>query len=155
MTEYLVVKWVHVLSSTLLFGTGIGSAFYMLFAGLHREPRIVWFVTRHVVIADWLFTSTAVIVQPLTGFYMAWLAKIPLTASWIEWSIALYLLAGACWLPVVWMQMRMREMARVAMERGEPLPERYTTYFRAWVALGLPAFAALLVVFYLMVAKPA
>ena len=154
MNEYLVVKWIHVLSSTLLFGTGIGSAFYMLFAGLHREPRIVWFVTRYVVIADWIFTTTAVIVQPATGLYLMWLAKIPLGSRWIAWSIALYLLAGACWLPVVWMQRRMRDMARVAMEAGTPLPALYTTYFRAWVALGVPAFFSLLVVFYLMVAKP-
>ena len=155
MNEYLVVKWLHVLSSTLLFGTGIGSAFYMLFAGLHREPRIVWFVTRYVVIADWIFTTTAVIVQPVTGFRLAWLAHFPLSSRWIAWSIALYLLAGACWLPVVWMQLRMREMARAAMEAGVPLPARYTTYFRAWVALGVPAFFSLLIVFWLMVAKPA
>ena len=154
MNEYLVVKWIHVLSSTLLFGTGIGSAFYMLFAGLHREPRIVWFVTRYVVIADWLFTTTAVIVQPVTGFYMAWLAKMPLSSRWIAWSIVLYLVAGACWLPVVWMQLRMREMAREAMAAGAPLPARYFSYFRAWVALGIPAFLSLVAVFYLMVAKP-
>jgi uncharacterized membrane protein len=155
MNEYVVVKWIHVLSSTLLFGTGIGSAFYMLFAGLNREPRIVWFVTRYVVIADWLFTTTAVIVQPVSGFYMLWVAKIPLSTPWVAWSLALYLLAGACWLPVVWMQLRMREMAREAMEAGSPLPPLYTKYFRAWVALGIPAFFALVVVFYLMVAKPA
>jgi uncharacterized membrane protein len=154
MSEYLVLKWIHVLSSTLLFGTGIGSAFYMLFAGLHREPRIVWFVTRYVVIADWIFTTTAVIVQPATGFWLARLGHYPLGSRWIAWSIALYLVAGACWLPVVWMQLRMREMARVAMEASEPLPALYSTYFRAWVVLGVPAFFSLLIVFWLMVAKP-
>ena len=154
MNEYLVLKWIHVLSSTLLFGTGIGSAFYMLFAGLHREPRIVWFVTRYVVIADWIFTTTAVIVQPVTGFWLAHLAQFPLASRWIAWSIALYLVAGACWLPVVWMQLRMREMARASMEAGTPLPALYSTYFRAWVVLGVPAFFSLLIVFWLMVAKP-
>jgi uncharacterized membrane protein len=154
MSAYLVAKWIHILSSTLLFGTGIGSAFYMLFAGLNREPRIVWFVTRYVVIADWAFTTTAVIVQPLSGLYMMHLAKIPLTSRWIAWSFVLYFVAGACWLPVVWMQLRMREMARTAMEAGEPMPPEYARYLRVWVLLGIPAFFALAVVFYLMVAKP-
>ena len=154
MNEYLVVKWIHILSSTLLFGTGLGSAFYMFFAGMHREPRIVWFVTRYVVIADWVFTTTAVIVQPLTGLYMMHLAKIPLTSRWIAWSFALYLVAGACWLPVVWMQLQMREMAREAMEAGTPMPARYARYLRTWVLLGIPAFLALVVVFWLMVSKP-
>ena len=155
MNEYLVVKWLHVLSSTILFGTGIGSAFYMFFASLERDPRTVYFVTRWVVIADWVFTTTAIIVQPLTGLWLAHLAGFPLTSTWILWSIVLYFFAGACWLPVVWLQLRMREMARIAVEAGTPLPPRYQAFFRIWVALGIPAFFALVVVFYLMVAKPA
>jgi uncharacterized membrane protein len=155
MSEYLVVKTLHVISSTLLFGTGIGSAFYMFFASLNRDARIAYFVTRWVVVADWVFTTTAVIVQPVTGFYLAHLAGFPLTSRWIAWSTALYLLAGACWLPVVWMQIRMREMARVAAQQGSALPDRYWRFFRVWVALGIPAFVALVIVFYLMVAKPA
>jgi len=155
MNEYLVVKWVHVLSSTILFGTGIGSAFYMFFASLERDPRTVYFVTRWVVIADWVFTTTAIIVQPVSGLWLAHLAGFALTSTWILWSIVLYLFAGACWLPVVWLQLRMREMARVAVESGSPLPPRYHAFFRIWVALGIPAFFALVVVFYLMVAKPA
>jgi uncharacterized membrane protein len=154
VSEYLVVKWIHVLSSTLLFGTGIGSAFYMLFASLDREPRTVYFVVRYVVIADWVFTATAVIVQPVTGLWLAHLAGFPLSSRWLAWSIALYFVAGACWLPVVWMQGRMRDMARAAMDAGHPLPPRYFMYFRIWVLLGIPAFIALVVVFYLMVAKP-
>jgi uncharacterized membrane protein len=155
MSEYLVVKTIHVISSTFLFGTGIGSAFYMLFASLNRDPRVVYFVTRYVVIADWLFTTTAIVVQPATGLWLMHLAGFQFTQRWIAWSIALYLVAGACWLPVVWMQLRMREMARVAMAEGAPLPARYWRFLRIWVALGIPAFAALVVVFYLMVAKPA
>jgi uncharacterized membrane protein len=155
MSEYLLVKTLHVISSTLLFGTGIGSAFYMFFASLNRDARIAFFVVRYVVIADWIFTTTAVIVQPATGFYLAHLAGFPLTSRWIVWSTVLYLVAGACWLPVVWMQMRMREMARNAAESGSPLPQGYWRFFRIWVALGVPAFASLVAVFYLMVAKPA
>jgi uncharacterized membrane protein len=155
MSEYLLVKTLHVISSTLLFGTGIGSAFYMFFASLNRDPRILYFVTRWVVVADWVFTTSAVIVQPVTGFYLAQLAGFPLASRWIVWSTALYLLAGACWLPVVWMQIRMREMARLAAQRGDALPDRYWRFFRVWVALGIPAFVSLVIVFYLMVAKPA
>jgi uncharacterized membrane protein len=155
MNEYLLVKTLHVISSTLLFGTGIGSAFYMFFASLNRDARILYFVTRWVVVADWVFTTTAVIVQPVTGFYLAHLAGFPLASRWILWSTALYLLAGACWLPVVWMQVRMREMARVAAQQGAALPDRYWRFFRIWVVLGIPAFVSLVIVFYLMVAKPA
>ena len=155
MNTYLVVKWIHVLSSTFLFGTGIGSAFYMLFASLNRDAKVAAFVVRYVVIADWLFTATSVVVQPLTGAWMIHLGALPWTARWIVWSIALYLLAGACWLPVVWLQMRMRDMASDALARGAPLPPLFDTFLRIWTALGVPAFLALVVVFYLMVAKPA
>ena len=154
MTEYALVKTIHVISSTLLFGTGIGSAFYMFFASRARDPRTVAFVVRYVVIADWLFTTTAVIVQPISGFYLAHLANFPLSALWIWLSFALYLVAGACWLPVVWMQVRMRRMAEEAVAAGTQLPPLYWRYFRAWVTLGVPAFLSLVVVFYLMVAKP-
>ena len=154
MSEYLVVKWLHVLSSTILFGTGIGSAYYMLFASLTRDARVVHAVVRHVVIADWLFTMTTVIAQPLTGLWLVHLAQLPLTTRWVAWSIGLYFFAGACWLPVVWMQVRMRELAKRAVDEGAPLPERYWTFLRYWIALGIPAFFALAVVFWLMVAKP-
>ena len=153
--EYVTVKWLHIVSSTLLFGTGIGSAFYMLVASLHAEPRSVYLVVRHVVIADWLFTATSGVLQPLTGFYLAHLAGWPFTTSWILWSTVLYVIAGACWLPVVWLQYRMRDFARTAAAEGAGLPPRYWRYFRIWVALGVPAFVSLVVVFYLMVAKPA
>jgi len=153
--EYLVVKWIHVISSTLLFGTGIGSAFYLLMASLRRDPSTAYFVARHVVIADWLFTSTSIVVQPLTGFYLVHLAGMPLASRWLTWSIVLYAVAGACWLPVVWLQMRLRDLARDAAAADVQLAPLYWTYFKMWVALGLPAFFALLAVFYLMVAKPA
>lgn len=155
MTDYLVLKWLHVLSSTLLFGTGLGSAFYLFFASRTREPRAVAIVATYVVIADYAFTATTVVFQPVSGFLLAHLAGIPFTSGWIVWSTLLYLLAGACWLPVVWMQIRMRNLAAAAASAGLPLPDTYWRYFRLWTALGVPAFAALVVVFYLMVAKPA
>jgi uncharacterized membrane protein len=155
MSEYVVAKWIHILSSTVLFGTGIGSAYYMLVASLGRDPREVHAVVRHVVRADWLFTTPAVIVQPLTGLWLAHLAGFPWTQRWLWISVSLYLLAGACWLPVVFMQIRMREMAREALAQGAALPARYFAFLRAWIALGVVAFLSLVAVFYLMVAKPA
>jgi uncharacterized membrane protein len=152
--EYLTVKWLHILSSTFLFGTGIGSAFYMLFTSLSRDVRAIAVVSRYVVLADWIFTSTTVVLQPLTGFYLIYLAGYPLASAWIVWSIALYLVAGACWLPVVWIQLRMRDMAQLAAREGSELPQQYWRYLRIWFALGIPAFFSLVVVFYLMVAKP-
>jgi uncharacterized membrane protein len=153
--EYLVVKWLHILSSTLLFGTGLGSAFYMFFASLTRDTRVIATVVRYVVIADYAFTTPTIILQPATGFYLIQLAGFPLTSTWIAASIALYLLAGACWLPVVWMQIKMRDMAATAAASDTALPERYWSFLRWWVALGIVAFLALVAVFYLMVAKPA
>jgi uncharacterized membrane protein len=152
--EYLVVKWIHILSSTLLFGTGLGSAFYMFFASRTRDPRVIAVIVKYVVIADWVFTTPTILLQPLSGFYLVHLAGYPLNALWMMGSIVLYLVAGAAWLPVVWMQIRMRAMAHSAVLERTSLPERYWTYLRAWVALGIVAFVALVVVFYLMVAKP-
>jgi uncharacterized membrane protein len=152
--SYLIVKWAHILSSTLLFGTGLGSAFYMFFASRTRDPRAVAVVVRYVVIADFVFTTPTILLQPLTGFYLVSVAGFPLASAWIVWSIVLYLLAGACWLPVVWMQIQMRDMAAQAARAGTELPPKYWTYLRAWIALGIVAFLSLVVVFYLMVAKP-
>jgi uncharacterized membrane protein len=152
--EYIMAKWLHILSSTLLFGTGIGTAYYMICASRTRNPPIVAAVGKNVVTADWLFTATTIVIQPLTGFYLVYLADIPLTARWISWSIGLYLLAGACWLPVVWLQIRMQRLAAEARDCNSHLPDLYWRYFRLWIALGIPAFFALVVVFYLMVAKP-
>jgi uncharacterized membrane protein len=152
---YLVVKWLHILSSTLLFGTGLGSAYYMFFASRTRDPRVIASVVKHVVIADWAFTTPTIIIQPLTGFWLMHIAGFPLTTRWILWSIALYLVAGAAWLPVVWMQIRMRDMALTAATADTPLPSRYWQFLNAWIGLGIVAFAALVIVFYLMVAKPA
>jgi uncharacterized membrane protein len=152
--EYIIVKWLHVLSSTVLFGTGLGSAFYMFFTSLSRDARAVAKVVRLVVIADWSFTTPTIILQPLTGLYLIHLAGFPLDGAWIVWSFVLYVLAGVCWLPVVWMQIKMRDIAVQAAAEDAPLPPRYFQYLKWWTALGVIAFVALVVVFYLMVAKP-
>ena len=151
---YLVLKWLHILSSTLLFGTGLGSAYYMFFATRTRDPRVISQVVRLVVIADWAFTTPSIIVQPLTGLWMVHIGGYPMFSRWIVMSIGLYLVAGAAWLPVVWMQLRMRDMAIGAAASGAALPAAYDRMLRAWVMLGVVAFAALVVVFWLMVTKP-
>ncbi len=153
--DYLIVKWVHVLSSTILFGTGIGSAFFMFMANRRKDIAGIYFAARHVVIADWLFTTPAVIIQLLTGMYLVHLGGYQFTQHWIAWGLGLYFFAGACWLPVVWMQIRMRDMAKAALASGTELPPRYWGLERWWSILGSLAFPAVAAVFWFMVTKPA
>lgn len=153
--EFLWLKWLHILSATLLFGTGLGTAFFKWSADRSGDVPAIAVVMRRVVLADWLFTATTVVIQPLTGLRLAQLAGYPLTSGWVAWSLGLYVLAGLCWLPVVWLQLRMRDMAIKAAADGSALPPRYHRYARIWFVLGIPAFTALMVVFYLMVFRPA
>lgn len=155
MSFYLTLKWLHILSSVVLVGTGFGSAFYMFFANRSNSIAAQAVVTRLVVRADWWFTSPTVIIQPLTGFTLAYLAGFPLGTPWLALSLLLFVLAGICWLPVVWLQIRMAAMAQQALADGTALPAAYWRYARTWERLGYPAFVAMLGVFYLMVAKPA
>jgi uncharacterized membrane protein len=151
---YLALKLIHILSSTVLFGTGIGTAFSMWRAHVGHDARVIAAVARSVAIADWVFTTPAVIVQPMTGVVLAKLAGFPLTSNWLELSIALYLFVGACWIPVVWLQLLMRDIARDAVAQGRPLPSAYRRYYRMWCALGWPAFLGVIGIFTLMVFKP-
>ncbi|MBT0960392.1 DUF2269 family protein [Denitromonas iodatirespirans] len=155
MNTYLLIKLVHILSSVALVGTGFGTAFYLYRANRSTslEARVV--VARNVVLADWLFTTPAVILQPATGLWLAHLAGWPLSTPWIALSIGLYLFAGLCWLPVVWLQIRMHRLAEAALDAGRPLPAQYRAMARWWEGLGYPAFAAMAGVFALMVLKPA
>jgi uncharacterized membrane protein len=155
MTTYLVVKWIHVLSSVVLVGTGFGTAFHLFFTNRSGNLEAQAVVTRLVVRADWWFTTPAVLVQPASGLLLAHLAGWPLTTPWLALSIALFLVTGALWLPVVCLQLRMATMAAAAVKGSGALPAEYWRYARWWEALGYPAFIAMLAVFYLMVAKPA
>lgn len=154
MNTYLLVKWLHILSSVVLVGTGFGSAFYLFFANRAGDLAAQAVVSRLVVRADWWFTTPTIVLQPATGLWMAHLAGLPLGTPWIAWSLGLYGLAGLCWLPVVYLQLRMAAMARVAHAVGADLPARYWRLARWWEGLGYPAFVAMLAIFYLMVAKP-
>jgi len=155
MTTFLLLKFVHVIGAAVLLGAGAGIAFFMLMAHLSRDTRVIAGVARIVVIADFLFTATAVVAQPITGVALAMVAGYPLSEGWIVLSILLYLVTGAFWLPVVWMQLRMRALAEAAAETGGALPEAYHRLFRWWFAFGFPAFAAVLGIFWLMIARPA
>jgi uncharacterized membrane protein len=152
--SYLVLKYIHILSATLLFGTGLGTAFHGFLAFRSQDSRVIAAVGRSVVLADWLFTAPAVLVQPATGIAMAYMTGLPLTTGWVALTLALYVLVGACWLPVVWLQISLRKIAKASLEAGTPLPERYFRHLRYWFILGWPAFTGVLAIFYLMVFKP-
>lgn len=150
---YLLLKWIHIISSTILFGTGIGSAFYMFMANRSKDVASIYFATRYVVIADWLFTTPSVIVQLITGLALVYVAGYELSDTWIFWALILYFFAGACWLPVVWLQIKMRDMAKIALDNGMELPQKYWKMDFWWISLGSLAFPAIIVVFWLMVYK--
>lgn len=151
---YLALKLVHILGSTVLFGTGLGIAFFMVMAHRTRDSSAIAATARSVVIADALFTATAVVVQPLTGMAMAWIAGYPADLFWFRASIALYVFVGLCWLPVIWIQIKLRDLAVAAARDSAALPERYFKLFRIWFWLGWPAFAGVIAIFTLMVWKP-
>ena len=150
---YTTLKTLHLLSMVLLFGTGLGSAFYKWMADRSRNLAHIAVTNRHVVLADWWFTTPTVIFQPLSGLWMLHLLDLPLSTPWVAASLALYALAGACWLPVVWLQIRMRDMAAAALGRHDAPPPKYWRMARLWFWLGVPAFAAMVLVVALMVAK--
>lgn len=155
MTLYLFLKWLHVIGATVLLGAGAGIAFFMMRAHATREPQTIAAVASIVVLADYVFTLSAVIVQPVTGLALAEVAGYPLDAGWILVSVGLYLFTGVFWVPVVFMQREMRNLARVAASEGSPLPEKYFHLYRRWFAFGFPAFFAVLAIFWLMIARPA
>lgn len=151
--DYLFLKWVHILSSTILFGAGIGSAFHLFAATLRGHVGGIAGATRNVVVADWLLTTPSAIVQPVTGIWLVHLMGVPFATPWVAWSLGLYALAIACWLPVLWIQVRMRDLALAADTAGTPLTAGYQRLFLWWVRLGAAAFVAFLLVFWLMVTK--
>lgn len=151
---YLWLKMIHILSSTILFGTGIGTACNMFLAHRTRDKTIIATAARYVVFADWIFTTTSGIIQPITGFWMVFLAGYSMSAFWIWGAFVGYLIAAFCWFPVVYLQMKMRDFAVQAVQDNTTLPPIYFRYFNYWFCLGIPAFISLIIVFYLMTFKP-
>ena len=154
MNAYMIVKTLHVISATILFGTGIGIAFFKWIVDRSGDVASIRVVAERVVIADWVFTAPAVVVQMISGLYLALTAGFSMTHGWLACAIVLFLVAGACWIPVVVLQIRLRDLARHAHESGQPLPDRYRSMSRIWFWLGMPAFGSLVVIYWLMVAKP-
>lgn len=150
---YLILKLIHILSSTLLFGTGLGSAFYFWRANKTNDYQAMYFAAKNVVIADWAFTTPAVIAQPITGFALIYVLGLPITTDWIVLALVLYVFTGLCWLPVVWLQIKMRDMLATAIDKNQQLPSLYQRYYWIWFTLGWPAFIAVIIIFYLMVFK--
>ncbi|MEZ5928727.1 MAG: DUF2269 domain-containing protein [Parvularculaceae bacterium] len=149
------VRWLHVIGATVLLGTGAGIAFFMVMAHRTGDAKLIAHTASIVVIADWLFTATAVVLQPITGAALAHLIGWKLTEGWVVASLALYVFIGCFWIPVVWMQHRMRDLARAAAQAGTALPPAYFRLYRLWFAFGFPAFFAVLTIIWLMIARPA
>ena len=152
--SYDLLRFLHVIGATVLFGTGAGIAFFMVISNRSRDPALIAHVAGIVVLADTVFTATAAIFQPITGYLLAREVGWPILEGWVAWSLALYVFVGAFWLPVVWMQMRMRDLAVAARDAGTPLPDAYHRLYRWWFAFGFPAFFAVLAIIWLMLAKP-
>lgn len=151
--DYVLLKWVHVLSSTVLFGAGVGSAFHLFAATLRRRVPAIGGAARNVVLADWLLTTPAAVLQPATGLWLVHKLDLPLRTPWVAWALGLYVVAIACWLPVVVIQIRMSKLLAIAEAERAPVPAAYDRLFHQWVLLGLAAFVAFLLIFWLMVAK--
>jgi uncharacterized membrane protein len=154
MDWFTLARWLHVIGACVLLGTGAGIAFFMVMAHRTGRAELVAHVASTVVVADLLFTATAVVAQPVTGLWLASIAGWPLDTPWIVASLALYAVTGAFWLPVVWMQVRMRNLARQAAASNEALPAAYHRLYRLWFAFGFPAFTAVLAIIWLMLARP-
>lgn len=150
---YLSLKTLHILSMVVLFGTGLGSAWYKWMADRSGDIHHIARTNRHVVFADWIFTTPTIIIQPLTGITMLFIMHMPFTVSWVVWSLVLYVIAGACWLPVVWLQIKMKQISELSRDTDTALPAQYWIYARWWFYLGLPAFSAMVAIVVLMVFK--
>lgn len=154
MTWFVLIKLLHILSSTVLFGTGLGTAFFMWFSWRTGQVSVIATAARLTVLADTWFTAPAIVIQPVTGALLVHLMGFPWSSPWLVLAMALYGVGGACWLPVVVLQIKVRNAALLAMEQRQPLPKACASWMRAWFILGWPAFLALVTIFWLMVAKP-
>lgn len=153
--SYELLKYLHVLGAVVLLGTGTGIAFFMLMAQVSGDVRFIARTAATVVVADMVFTATAVIAQPVTGYFLTQMLGVPLSTPWVFWSLILYVVAGLFWLPVVWMQAAMRDLARKAEAENAPLDGKYHRLFRTWFLFGVPGFGSVMAILWLMIAKPA
>ena len=155
MIVYFIVKYLHVLGAIVILGTGTGIAFFMLMAHRTGDANFIARTAATVVAADMLFTASAVIIQPLTGAALMLLTSTAASERWLDVAVGLYVVAGLFWIPVVFMQIEMRDLARHAAANGEALPPRYHMLFRRWFLFGIPGFGSVMAILWLMIAKPA
>lgn len=148
---YLSLKLIHICSAIILFGLGCGTVFFKMMADRSGNHAAIAITSKHVVLADWWFTTPTVIIQPLTGLLMAKQIGLEVTEGWMMQSIILYMLTGLCWIPVVYLQIRMRDIANQSLAENKALPERYHHYAKIWMWLGVPAFFAMLGITTMMV----
>jgi uncharacterized membrane protein len=151
---YIILKFLHILGAIVILGTGSGIAFFMLIAHRTGDVRFIANTARVVVIADWIFTATAVATQPVTGYLLLLQSGWSVSEFWVLASLGLYVVAGVFWVPVVGIQQRMRDLARKAADTGCALPEAYHRLFRIWFVFGFPGFGAVMAILWLMIAKP-
>lgn len=155
MSLYDLLLFLHVIGACILLGTGAGIAFFMVIANRSTDPALIAHTAAIVVLADTLFTASAVIIQPITGYLLAKEIGWPLFEGWVAWALVLYVVTGLFWLPVVWIQLQLRDLACAAAREGTELPTRYKHLYRVWLACGFPAFASVLGIVWLMISKPA
>src|SRR5258708_7882667 len=149
MMLYFLVKYLHVLGAIVILGTGSGIAFFMLMAHRSGDVAFIARTATTVVIADMLFTLLAVLLQPLTGFWLMLLSSTGFTERWLIASLGLYVVAGLFWVPVIFMQIEMRDLAKTAAAQNEPLPPRYFSLFRRWSLFGIPGFGSVMIILWL------
>ena len=149
-----ILLFAHIIGATVLLGTGAGIAFFMVISTRSGDAALIAHVAGIVVLADTVFTTTAAVFQPVTGYFLARDAGWPLSEGWVLWSLALYIFVGLFWLPVVWIQIRLRNMAIKARDAGTALPAAFHRLYRIWFACGFPAFAAVMAILWLMITKP-
>lgn len=148
------LRLAHVIGAAVLFGTGAGIAFFMVMVRRTENPHLIAHVSNSVVIADTVFTATAAILQPMSGYALARIIGWPLTEGWLLLSLILYVFVGLFWLPFVWIQIRLRDIAAASANAATPLPPQWFTLYRVWFACGFPAFFAVIAILWLMLMKP-
>lgn len=153
MEYYLTLKLIHILAAVVVTGTGAGIAFFMFMANRSNNTQAIYVTAQHVILGDWIFTTPAVITQITTGILLMNLQGYSYSSPWFYWVIGLFVFIGLCWIPVLKIQYKLRALASISVETNEVIPE-FKSLMRKWTLLGIPAFAAILAIFWLMVFKP-
>jgi uncharacterized membrane protein len=153
MEYYLLLKLIHILAAVVVTGTGAGIAFFMFMANRSNNPQTIYITAKHVILGDWIFTTPAVVTQIITGVLLMNTQGYSFSAPWFYWVIGMFSFIGVCWLPVLRIQYKLRELAKVSVDSNQITPE-FKLLMKTWTFLGIPAFTAILIIFWLMVFKP-